>query len=564
MDDNTEEFEGGTAGKSSISADLIRGHINTIILRSLYEEDKYGYEIISEINAKSHGQYTLKQPTLYSALKRLENQGYIQAYWKSDEVSAGGRRKYFRLTQRGREITEHNQAEWEYSRTVIDNLISDRNFDFNQPAPNPVDFKILKQATSRVPVVHGENEQEQNHSEEPAGTPSVEARTYTVSEEEPVYIDDPSNSEEPAEEEPEVVYSSETEKPLSYSEQIYESGAAAEPVQTATVAPGNELQAGEEENENYSENNVQTAQQEVPDGYPGDAPFTPEEFEAERERYKSQLSQADEESRRQAHENYLKLISDDDDRRDSSYRSAQYEENVDANDLIYNTRPAEERDYKNLIDKLFDNTLKNTDPAPMPPPPQQQPQSYEQYAEYAQAPSEPETEPGQQIRYSGYAEVTRKAAADGIRISTAEEAFAAGTVRQTTYNKGATLFKCSLIVGVIMLLEFIITLVLRDSLEVGLAYPIVILALGLATVLVCGILYGAKYGRQMRKPTSLKYIVTACVITVLLMVVIIIFGVIIQTNWSSTPAVLANIVLPCIIALNIPIFTLSFYLFTKN
>ena len=53
--ENTEEFE----AKSSISADLIRGHINTIILRSLYDRDKYGYEIINEIYEKTHGQYTL-------------------------------------------------------------------------------------------------------------------------------------------------------------------------------------------------------------------------------------------------------------------------------------------------------------------------------------------------------------------------------------------------------------------------------------------------------------------------------------------------------------------------
>lgn len=238
MDDNTEEFEGNAAGKSSISADLIRGHINTIILRSLYDRDKYGYEIINEINEKSHGQYTLKQPTLYSALKRLENQGYIQAYWKQDEVSAGGRRKYFRLTDSGREITEHNQAEWEYSRTVIDNLISDRNFDFNQPAPTPVDFKILKQATSRVPVIHGEGEEGEEDAEDAenkqpaAGEPLIEARTYTVSEEaQTIYIDDPTKpaeKEEKADGDGEksdtVVYSAETEKPLSYSEQVFESG----------------------------------------------------------------------------------------------------------------------------------------------------------------------------------------------------------------------------------------------------------------------------------------------------------------------------------------------------
>ena len=146
------------SNKNAISADLIRGHINTIILRTLYERDKYGYEIIEEIESKSRGQYTLKQPTLYSALKRLETQGYITAYWKTDEVSLGGRRKYYTLTDSGREITERNQAEWEYSRTVIDNLISDRSFDFSRPAPTPVDFHILKKSTSRVPVVKSEDE----------------------------------------------------------------------------------------------------------------------------------------------------------------------------------------------------------------------------------------------------------------------------------------------------------------------------------------------------------------------------------------------------------------------
>ena len=45
FDDSSREAE----AKSGISADLIRGHINTIILRTLYERDKYGYEIIEEI-----------------------------------------------------------------------------------------------------------------------------------------------------------------------------------------------------------------------------------------------------------------------------------------------------------------------------------------------------------------------------------------------------------------------------------------------------------------------------------------------------------------------------------
>ena len=51
-----ENEQKSSDGTSSISSDLIRGHINTIILRTLYDGDKYGYEIINEIEEKSKGQ----------------------------------------------------------------------------------------------------------------------------------------------------------------------------------------------------------------------------------------------------------------------------------------------------------------------------------------------------------------------------------------------------------------------------------------------------------------------------------------------------------------------------
>jgi PadR family transcriptional regulator PadR len=107
----------------TINSDLIRGNINTIILKALYDSDRYGYDIIKEIEVKSHGQYILKQPTLYSCLKRLETQGFIEAYW-GEEPSGGGRRKYYRLTDEGRKVFKQSQDEYEYSRTVIDGLIS--------------------------------------------------------------------------------------------------------------------------------------------------------------------------------------------------------------------------------------------------------------------------------------------------------------------------------------------------------------------------------------------------------------------------------------------------------
>lgn len=160
-DESGEEDE---KDHGTISSDLIRGHINTIILRSLYDGDKYGYAILEEIARKSHNQYQLKQPSLYSALKRLEKEGYITSYWGG--TAGGGRRKYFSLTDQGKEVAERNLMEWEYSRTVIDSLISDKDFDFSSPAPSAVDMRVLKQSTSRVPTT-GEPYDEDEQMDEP-------------------------------------------------------------------------------------------------------------------------------------------------------------------------------------------------------------------------------------------------------------------------------------------------------------------------------------------------------------------------------------------------------------
>lgn len=107
---------------NSIHSDLIRGHIDTIILSVLHEGDRYGYDILGEIERKSGGTYVLKQPTLYSCLKRLETQGFIYKYWGTE--TNGGRRTYYSLTEMGKELFQKNKDEWKHSRGVIDKLIS--------------------------------------------------------------------------------------------------------------------------------------------------------------------------------------------------------------------------------------------------------------------------------------------------------------------------------------------------------------------------------------------------------------------------------------------------------
>lgn len=132
---------------SNVNIDLIRGHVDTIILKSLYYEDKYGYEILNEIKEKSKGMYTLKQPTLYSCLKRLEKQGYIRSY--KGDTSNGAQRVYYSLQPAGRAFLESDQHQWEFSRTIIDSLLSSEEFDPEKHvAPfDPSSFRPLTRRT---------------------------------------------------------------------------------------------------------------------------------------------------------------------------------------------------------------------------------------------------------------------------------------------------------------------------------------------------------------------------------------------------------------------------------
>jgi len=111
-----------------IDSDLIRGNIDTIILKTMLNEDKYGLDIIKEVSEKSSGTYELKQPTLYSCLKRLENQELISSYWVDSDI--GGRRHYYKLTVKGRDFYNKKQEEWAKSKFIIDNLLS--NYDYEE------------------------------------------------------------------------------------------------------------------------------------------------------------------------------------------------------------------------------------------------------------------------------------------------------------------------------------------------------------------------------------------------------------------------------------------------
>lgn len=104
-----------------LSSDLLRGHTDTIILRFLLDGDKYGYEITKLVYERSNQLYELKEATMYSSLKRLENDSHITSYW-GDETQ-GGRRKYYHITVGGREQYKVNKQNWDYAKQILDELL---------------------------------------------------------------------------------------------------------------------------------------------------------------------------------------------------------------------------------------------------------------------------------------------------------------------------------------------------------------------------------------------------------------------------------------------------------
>jgi PadR family transcriptional regulator PadR len=104
-----------------MSSDLLRGHTDTIILKLLLDGDRYGYEITKLVHERSKYQYELKEATMYSSLKRLENEGFITSYW-GDETQ-GGRRKYYRIAPTGSDLYLENKHNWEFAKHILGELL---------------------------------------------------------------------------------------------------------------------------------------------------------------------------------------------------------------------------------------------------------------------------------------------------------------------------------------------------------------------------------------------------------------------------------------------------------
>ncbi|AJS58227.1 MULTISPECIES: PadR family transcriptional regulator [Paenibacillus] len=100
-----------------VRSDIIRGHLDAIILRLIYEKDQYGYEISKEISLRTNDRFQIKEATLYAVFQRLERRELIESYF--GDISHGGKRRYYKITKLGKAYFKETVEEWQEIKEII-------------------------------------------------------------------------------------------------------------------------------------------------------------------------------------------------------------------------------------------------------------------------------------------------------------------------------------------------------------------------------------------------------------------------------------------------------------
>jgi len=104
-----------------LGGEILRGNTETVILRCLSNGDSYGYEISKFFVSESDNQIEVKDATIYQAFRRMEKDELIEAYWGDGVL--GARRRYYKITDKGKKFYIQKQEEWKQTKKILDSLI---------------------------------------------------------------------------------------------------------------------------------------------------------------------------------------------------------------------------------------------------------------------------------------------------------------------------------------------------------------------------------------------------------------------------------------------------------
>src|SRR5438876_10942007 len=101
--------------------DLVQGTLDLLILKTIALESMHGWAIAQRIKQLSKEVLQVQQGSLYPALHRLEQQGWIEAEW--GESDNNRRAKYYSLTKAGRRQLDRESASWQRLSSAISSIV---------------------------------------------------------------------------------------------------------------------------------------------------------------------------------------------------------------------------------------------------------------------------------------------------------------------------------------------------------------------------------------------------------------------------------------------------------
>ncbi len=106
-----------------MNTDALRGHMDALLLSVLEHEPLHGYAIIEALQARSGGALNVPTGTVYPALRRLEQAGFLASEWAT---VGGRRRRTYRLTSSGHRALAGERAAWREFTGAIGSVLEPR------------------------------------------------------------------------------------------------------------------------------------------------------------------------------------------------------------------------------------------------------------------------------------------------------------------------------------------------------------------------------------------------------------------------------------------------------
>ncbi len=105
--------------------ELVGASTALLALGILAKDPSYGYEVVKRVNREAENLFEWQEGTIYPVLHKLEKEGLLRTQWQ--QADSGRKRKYYYITQQGREALEKRAEQWQAFNSLVNRVVETPN-----------------------------------------------------------------------------------------------------------------------------------------------------------------------------------------------------------------------------------------------------------------------------------------------------------------------------------------------------------------------------------------------------------------------------------------------------